>query len=137
MVTLQLVFTFSIVCVFTFSSVVKQAVQSSLWMCISSYIIFLVVSLCLILCRSFSRLYPWNLVGLVSCADRPVAETLCAYFLAAPNSFLSAQRPNPRLSTPTSASAPHCQQEQPQDSFPLRQSTDFTLSHRKILPQEH
>ncbi|XP_046883742.1 protein lifeguard 1 [Hypomesus transpacificus] len=64
LVTLQLVVTFSIVSVFTFSSVVKKAVQSNIWIYVSSVIIFLVVSLSLIWSRSFSRKHPWNLVGL-------------------------------------------------------------------------
>ncbi|XP_076149821.1 protein lifeguard 1 isoform X2 [Alosa pseudoharengus] len=64
MVTLQLLFTFSVVCVFTFSSTVRDYVQKNFWMMISSYVIFLVVSLVLIFCRSFSRRHPWNLVGL-------------------------------------------------------------------------
>ncbi|XP_062337518.1 protein lifeguard 1 [Osmerus eperlanus] len=64
LVTLQLVVTFSIVCVFTFSSVVKKAVQTNIWIYVSSYIIFLVVALSLIWSRSFSRKHPWNLVGL-------------------------------------------------------------------------
>uniref|UniRef100_A0AAY4AXP1 Uncharacterized protein n=1 Tax=Denticeps clupeoides TaxID=299321 RepID=A0AAY4AXP1_9TELE len=63
-VTLQLLFTFSMVCVFTFSTVVKKAVQNNLWVYLASYIIFLVVCICLSFCRSFSRRHPWNLVGL-------------------------------------------------------------------------
>ncbi|XP_034470545.1 protein lifeguard 1 [Hippoglossus hippoglossus] len=63
--TLQLVFTFSVVCVFTFSSVVKDAVQDNLWVFLSSVIIFGVVAITLAFCKSFRRLYPWNVVGLV------------------------------------------------------------------------
>uniref|UniRef100_A0A3B5MQG0 Si:ch211-284o19.8 n=1 Tax=Xiphophorus couchianus TaxID=32473 RepID=A0A3B5MQG0_9TELE len=63
--TLQLLFTFSIVCVFTFSSVVKEAVQENLWAYLSSFIVFIVVAFTLSCCRSFSRRHPWNLVGLV------------------------------------------------------------------------
>ncbi|XP_041849126.1 protein lifeguard 1 [Melanotaenia boesemani] len=63
--TLQLLFTFSVVCVFTFSSVVKEAVQKNLWAYLSSFIIFVVVAFSLSLCKSFSRRHPWNLVGLV------------------------------------------------------------------------
>ncbi|XP_047444510.1 protein lifeguard 1 [Mugil cephalus] len=63
-VTLQLLFTFSVVCVFTFSSVVKEAVQTHLWAYLSSYIIFLVVAFSLQCFRSFSQRHPWNIVGL-------------------------------------------------------------------------
>ncbi|XP_034063631.1 protein lifeguard 1-like isoform X2 [Gymnodraco acuticeps] len=63
--TLQLLFTFSVVCVFTFSSVVKDAVQTSLGAYLSSIIIFLVVSLALSYSRDFSRRHPWNILGLV------------------------------------------------------------------------
>ncbi|XP_070774586.1 protein lifeguard 1 [Enoplosus armatus] len=62
--TLQLLFTFSVVCVFTFSSVVKEAVQTNLWVYLSSFIIFLVVAVALNCCKSFSRRHPWNIVGL-------------------------------------------------------------------------
>ncbi|XP_071397232.1 protein lifeguard 1 [Centroberyx affinis] len=62
--TVQLVFTFSVVCLFTFSSVVKDAVQTNLWVYLSSYIIFMVVAISLSCCRSFSRRHPWNIVGL-------------------------------------------------------------------------
>uniref|UniRef100_A0A3P9MY18 Si:ch211-284o19.8 n=1 Tax=Poecilia reticulata TaxID=8081 RepID=A0A3P9MY18_POERE len=63
--TLPLLFTFSVVCVFTFSSVVKEAVQNNLWAYLSSFIVFIVVAFTLSCCRSFSRRHPWNLVGLV------------------------------------------------------------------------
>ncbi|KAJ8272578.1 hypothetical protein GJAV_G00090870 [Gymnothorax javanicus] len=63
-VTLQLVFTFSVVCLFTFSEKVKEAVQSNIWIYLSSYIIFVIVALCLNFSSSFSRKHPWNLVGL-------------------------------------------------------------------------
>ncbi|XP_028987838.1 protein lifeguard 1 [Betta splendens] len=62
--TLQLLFTFSVVCVFTFSSVVKEAVQDDIWVYVSSFIIFLVVATSLSFCTSFSRRHPWNLVAL-------------------------------------------------------------------------
>ncbi|XP_068604578.1 protein lifeguard 1 [Brachionichthys hirsutus] len=62
---LQLLFTFSVVCAFTFSSVVKRAVQINLWAYLSSFIIFAIVVIALSCCRSFSRRHPWNLVGLV------------------------------------------------------------------------
>ncbi|KAF7657900.1 hypothetical protein LDENG_00020670 [Lucifuga dentata] len=64
-VTLMLLFTFSVVCVFTFSSVVKKAVQANLWAYLSSFIIFVVVAILLSCCTSFSRHYPWNIVALV------------------------------------------------------------------------
>ncbi|XP_038859447.1 protein lifeguard 1 isoform X2 [Salvelinus namaycush] len=63
-VTLQLLVTFSIVCVFTFSSVVRAAVQSNIWIYLSSYILFAVVAISLSYSNSFSRSHPWNLVGL-------------------------------------------------------------------------
>ncbi|XP_070700864.1 protein lifeguard 1 [Pempheris klunzingeri] len=63
--TLQLLFTFSVVCVFTFSIVVKEAVQTNLWAYLSSFIIFIVVAIALSCCQSFSRRHPWNIVGLV------------------------------------------------------------------------
>ncbi|KAI4898414.1 hypothetical protein NFI96_023072 [Prochilodus magdalenae] len=63
-VTLQLLVTFSVVCVFTFSAVVKKAVQENLWVYISSYIVFMVVALALSISSSFSRTHPWNLIGL-------------------------------------------------------------------------
>ncbi|XP_058506678.1 protein lifeguard 1 [Solea solea] len=63
--TLQLLFTFSVVCVFTFSSVVKDAVQTNLWAYLSSFIVFAVVAIALSFCKSFRRRHPWNLVGLV------------------------------------------------------------------------
>ncbi|XP_031153971.1 protein lifeguard 1 [Sander lucioperca] len=63
--TLQLLFTFGVVCVFTFSSVIKEAVQANMWVYLSSVIIFLVVATALSCCKSFSRRHPWNIVGLV------------------------------------------------------------------------
>lgn len=63
--TLQLLFTFSVVCIFTFSSVVKKAVQTNLWAYLSSFIVFFVVAIILSCCRSFSRRHPWNIVALV------------------------------------------------------------------------
>ncbi|KAI3374688.1 hypothetical protein L3Q82_021257 [Scortum barcoo] len=63
-ITLQLLFTFSVVCVFTFSSVVKEAVQTNLWAYLSSFIIFVVVASALGCCQSFSRRHPWNIVAL-------------------------------------------------------------------------
>ncbi|CAM4590026.1 unnamed protein product [Leuciscus chuanchicus] len=63
-VTIQLLVTFTVVCVFTFSKTVKTAVQANLWVYLSSYIIFLVVAICLSVCSTFSRTHPWNLLGL-------------------------------------------------------------------------
>ncbi|KAM9349158.1 protein lifeguard 1 [Symphorus nematophorus] len=63
--TVQLLFTFSVVCLFTFSSAVKKAIQVNLWAYLSSFIIFAVVAIALSCCKSFSRRHPWNLVGLV------------------------------------------------------------------------
>ncbi|XP_038135542.1 protein lifeguard 1 isoform X2 [Cyprinodon tularosa] len=63
--TLQLVFTFSVVCVFTFSSAVKEVVQTNLWAYLSSFIVFAVVAIALTCCKSFNRRHPWNIVGLV------------------------------------------------------------------------
>ncbi|TSL47671.1 E3 ubiquitin-protein ligase ZNRF2 [Bagarius yarrelli] len=42
-VTVQLVVTFSIVCLFTFSKTLKNAVQKNIWIYLSSYIIFIIV----------------------------------------------------------------------------------------------
>ncbi|XP_076003806.1 protein lifeguard 1-like [Genypterus blacodes] len=64
-VTLMLLFTFTVVCVFTFSNVVKEAVQQNLWAYLSSYIIFLVVVSAFSCCKSFRRRHPWNIVALV------------------------------------------------------------------------
>ncbi|KAI1901238.1 hypothetical protein AGOR_G00032240 [Albula goreensis] len=63
-VTLQLLVTFSVVCVFTFSGAVRDAVQGNIWVYISSYIIFIVVALCLNFSSTLSRKHPWNLVAL-------------------------------------------------------------------------
>ncbi|CAI5640357.1 unnamed protein product [Oreochromis niloticus] len=63
-VTLQLLFTFTVVCVFTFSSVVKEAVQSNIWVYLSSFIVFVVVTIALTCCKSFSQHHPWNIVAL-------------------------------------------------------------------------
>ncbi|XP_066537804.1 protein lifeguard 1 [Hoplias malabaricus] len=63
-VTLQLLFTFSVVCLFTFAEPVKGAVQGNLWIYLSSYIIFMIIALCLSCFSSFSRRHPWNIVAL-------------------------------------------------------------------------
>ncbi|KPP67497.1 protein lifeguard 1-like [Scleropages formosus] len=63
-VTVQLLITFSVVCIFTFSEVVQKAVQRNIWIYLSSYIIFVVVALCLTFSSSFSRKHPWNFVAL-------------------------------------------------------------------------
>ncbi|CAL1579141.1 unnamed protein product [Knipowitschia caucasica] len=65
LVFLQLLFTFTVVCVFTFSSTVKALVQSSIWPYVSSYIVFAVVVIPLSFCTSLSRRHPWNLIALV------------------------------------------------------------------------
>ncbi|XP_072296408.1 protein lifeguard 1 [Eucyclogobius newberryi] len=64
-VFLQLLFTFSVVCVFTFSSTVKALVQDSIWVYVSAFIVFLVVVVPLSFCSSVSRRHPWNLLALV------------------------------------------------------------------------
>lgn len=64
--TLQLLFTFGVVCVFTFSSRVKEAVQTNLWPYVSSIVVFLVVAAALSFCKSFRRRHPWNIVGLAA-----------------------------------------------------------------------
>ncbi|KAF7706046.1 hypothetical protein HF521_019300 [Silurus meridionalis] len=63
-VTVQLLVTFSVVCVFTFSETVKEAVQDNLWIYLSSYIIFMVVALALTFSSSLSRKHPWNFISL-------------------------------------------------------------------------
>ncbi|MCI4377728.1 hypothetical protein PGIGA_G00206920 [Pangasianodon gigas] len=63
-VTVQLLVTFSIVCVFTFSETVKDAVQVNIWIYLSSYIIFMVVALALTFSSSLSRKHPWNFISL-------------------------------------------------------------------------
>ncbi|XP_061835034.1 protein lifeguard 1 [Nerophis lumbriciformis] len=63
--TLQLVFTFTVVSVFTFSDVVKKAVQYNFYAYISSFCIFAVVAIALSCCQSLSRRHPWNIVSLV------------------------------------------------------------------------
>ncbi|XP_011484326.1 protein lifeguard 1-like [Oryzias latipes] len=65
LLTLQLLFTFSAVSVFTFSPVVKKAVQTNHWAYRGSFILFAVVVVTLILCDSLRRRHPWNLSGLV------------------------------------------------------------------------
>ncbi|XP_030630482.1 protein lifeguard 1 [Chanos chanos] len=63
-VTLQLLVTFSVVCIFTFSSALKDAVQKNIWVYLSSYFIFMIVALCLTFSSSFTRKHPWNLIAL-------------------------------------------------------------------------
>ncbi|KAM9501565.1 protein lifeguard 1 isoform 1-T4 [Clarias gariepinus] len=63
-VTLQLLVTFSVVCVFTFSERVKKAVSKNIWIYLSSYIIFVVVALALSFSSSLTRKHPWNLISL-------------------------------------------------------------------------
>ncbi|MBN3301440.1 LFG1 protein, partial [Amia calva] len=61
---LQLLVTFSVVCVFTFSKRVKKAVQENLWAYLSSYILFVIVALVLQFSGSIRRRHPWNLLAL-------------------------------------------------------------------------
>ncbi|XP_029309136.1 protein lifeguard 1 [Cottoperca gobio] len=61
--TLQLLFTFSVVCVFTFSG--GKVEQINLLAYFSSFIIFLVLTSALTFSKSFSRRHPWNTVALV------------------------------------------------------------------------
>ncbi|KAA0719479.1 Protein lifeguard 1 [Triplophysa tibetana] len=63
-VTIQLLVTFSVVCVFTFSSTVKTAVQRNFWVYLSSYLVFVVVATCIGFFSTCSRTHPWNLMGL-------------------------------------------------------------------------
>ncbi|XP_058241442.1 protein lifeguard 1 [Hemibagrus wyckioides] len=63
-VTVQLLVTFSIVCVFTFSETVRKAVQDEIWIYLSSYIIFMVVALALSFSSSLCRKHPWNFIAL-------------------------------------------------------------------------
>ncbi|KAK2895984.1 protein lifeguard 1 [Channa argus] len=79
--TLQLLFTFGVVCVFTFSSVVKKAVQKHQWAYLSSFIVFLVVAIALSFCKSFSRRHPWNIIGLavVTLSLSYVAGTIASF----------------------------------------------------------
>nr|XP_057937836.1 protein lifeguard 1 [Doryrhamphus excisus] len=79
--TLQLVFTFTVVCVFTFSDVVKKVVQANLWAYISSFCIFAVVAITLSCCKSFSRRHPWNIVGLaiITVSLSYVVGTMASY----------------------------------------------------------
>ncbi|KAM9789214.1 protein lifeguard 1 [Neosynchiropus ocellatus] len=62
--TLQLLFTFGMVCLFTYSTVVKKAIQSSIWIYLSSFFVFAAVAISLSCCKSLSRRYPWNILGL-------------------------------------------------------------------------
>ncbi|XP_019748512.1 protein lifeguard 1 [Hippocampus comes] len=79
--TLQLVFTFSVVSVFTFSSVVKKAVQRNIWVYVSSFIIFLVVCIALNCAKSLRRKHPWNIIGLaiVTVSLSYVVGTMASY----------------------------------------------------------
>ncbi|XP_060729616.1 protein lifeguard 1 [Tachysurus vachellii] len=63
-VTVQLLVTFSIVCVFTFSKTVRKAVQDNIWIYLSSYIIFMVVALALSFSSTLCRKHPWNFISL-------------------------------------------------------------------------
>ncbi|XP_062848942.1 protein lifeguard 1 [Trichomycterus rosablanca] len=63
-VTMQLLVTFSVVSIFTFSETVKKAVQSNIWIYLSSYIIFMVVALALSFSSTLCRKHPWNMISL-------------------------------------------------------------------------
>ncbi|XP_057713751.1 protein lifeguard 1 [Corythoichthys intestinalis] len=79
--TLQLVFTFSVVCVFTFSPVVKRVVQKNIWIYVSSFLIFAIVSIALNCAKSLRRKHPWNLIGLaiVTISLSYVVGTMASY----------------------------------------------------------
>ncbi|XP_061654517.1 protein lifeguard 1 isoform X2 [Phyllopteryx taeniolatus] len=79
--TLQLVFTFSVVSVFTFSKVVKKAVQKNIWVYVSSFIIFALVSITLNFAKSLRRKYPWNIIALaiVTLSLSYVVGTMASY----------------------------------------------------------
>ncbi|XP_041658924.1 protein lifeguard 1-like [Cheilinus undulatus] len=64
-VILMFLFTFAVVCLFTFCKRLKDAVQENLWVYLSSYIIFTTVITSFAAFKSFSRRHPWNIVGLV------------------------------------------------------------------------
>uniref|UniRef100_A0A3Q0RUS9 Si:ch211-284o19.8 n=1 Tax=Amphilophus citrinellus TaxID=61819 RepID=A0A3Q0RUS9_AMPCI len=78
-VAIQLLFTCTVVCVFTFSSVVKEEVQSHLWAYLSSFIIFLVVVIALNCCKSFSRQHPWNIVFVITVSFSFMMGTIASY----------------------------------------------------------
>ncbi|XP_043914775.1 protein lifeguard 1-like [Protopterus annectens] len=60
----QLLVTFSIVCVFTFSTAVKKFIWKHFWIYITSFAVFVVVALALSFSGNFRRRYPWNIIGL-------------------------------------------------------------------------
>lgn len=61
---LQLLVTFSVVCIFTFSTVVKKFIRKQFWIYITSVVVFVVVALALSFSGNFRRRYPWNILGL-------------------------------------------------------------------------
>ncbi|XP_077472078.1 protein lifeguard 1 [Stigmatopora argus] len=79
--TLQLVFTFSVVSIFTFSAVVKKVVQKNIWIYVSSFLIFAVVSIALSCAKSLRRKHPWNIIGLaiVTLSLSYVVGTMASY----------------------------------------------------------
>ncbi|XP_077381489.1 protein lifeguard 1 [Festucalex cinctus] len=79
--TVQLVITFSVVSVFTFSPVVKRVVQKNIWVYVSSFLIFLVVCIALNCAKSLRRKYPWNIIGLtiVTLSLSYVVGTMASY----------------------------------------------------------
>ncbi|KAJ1195604.1 hypothetical protein NDU88_004881 [Pleurodeles waltl] len=62
--TLQLLVTFSFVCIFTFVDGVKVYVKRNRWTYYVSYAIFFVSLITLSCCGEFRRKHPWNLVAL-------------------------------------------------------------------------
>ncbi|XP_078542554.1 protein lifeguard 1 [Lissotriton helveticus] len=62
--TLQLLVTFSFVCIFTFVEGVKVYVRRNRWTYYVSYAIFFVSLITLSCCGEFRRKHPWNLVAL-------------------------------------------------------------------------
>ncbi|XP_028649426.1 protein lifeguard 1 [Erpetoichthys calabaricus] len=63
-VTMQLLVTFGIVCIFTFANVVKNYIKSNIWVYITSYCVFAVVAIVLQFGGSLRRRFPWNIIAL-------------------------------------------------------------------------
>uniref|UniRef100_H3AAX5 Si:ch211-284o19.8 n=1 Tax=Latimeria chalumnae TaxID=7897 RepID=H3AAX5_LATCH len=59
-VTVQLLVTFTIVCIFTFSETIKKYVQKNLWMYVASYGVFAIVAIALQFCGEFRRRHQAN-----------------------------------------------------------------------------
>ncbi|XP_072106995.1 protein lifeguard 1-like isoform X1 [Mobula birostris] len=60
----QLLFTFGLVCTFTFSSDIKVFVQKTPAIYYPSFAVFLVTLITLAYCKSVQRRYPWNIICL-------------------------------------------------------------------------